>query len=74
MHLVSLIVFIMYFVENDSVKNYNEYEDPNGSQDPDMSDSKSFTSSSAVIEKSSLDGINFFICSKVLIQDQQNFR
>ena len=48
----------MYFAENDSVKNYNEIEDPNGSKDPDMSDSKSFTSS-AVIEKSSLDGINF---------------
>ena len=58
MHLVSLIVFIMYFAENDSVKNYNEIKDPNGSKDPDMSDSKSFTSS-AVIEKSSLDGINF---------------
>ena len=58
MHLVRLIVFIMYFAENDSVKNYNEIEDPNGSKDPDMSDSKSFTSS-AVIEKSSLDGINF---------------
>ena len=58
MHLVSLIVFIMYFAENDSVKNYNEIEDPNGSKDPDISDSKSFTSS-AVIEKSSLDGINF---------------
>ena len=58
MHLVWLIVFIMYFAENDSVKNYNEIEDPNGSKDPDMSDSKSFTSS-AVIEKSSLDGINF---------------
>ena len=63
MHLVLLIVFIMYFVENDSVKNYDELEDPNGRQHADMSDSKSFTGS-AVIEKSSLNGINFSFAAR----------
>lgn len=56
---MSLTVFIMYFVEKDSLKNYYEVKDPNGSQeDPDMSDSKSLTGSGDT-EKSTLEGIKF---------------
>ena len=56
---MSLTVFIMYFVEKDSLKNYYEVKDPNGSQDPDMSDSKSLTGSGDT-EKSTLEGIKFW--------------
>ena len=62
---MSLIVFIMYFVEKYSVTIFHCGSiDPNESQDLDKSDSKSFTSS-AGMEKSSVDGMNFLFSARL---------
>ena len=55
----------MYFVEKYSVTIFHCGSiDPNESQDLDKSDSKSFTSS-AGMEKSSVDGMNFLFSARL---------